>query len=376
MNFKSNRMDRAAAKNYFSWMMRTEQQKVAEEIGQVYIELSTFCNLACITCVRHSIENFRPRHFSRALMRRLIPMLQSLPNLERIVLFGFGEALCNPDFIFHLKMLRKCDAKIIMVSNAFFITPEVAEFLTALPIDELYLSWDDNPAAPSHIRRGTSPQTFAQKISYLLDARTRHNKQIPRLGMEIVAMRSNANSLPDIVEYGKKAGIEHFIITNVFPYSEPMNAEILYSVIAPDISLTNILSKAMRSTTIRIANQNADSPRSCPFIEKGTAFITATGDIAPCPELAYTHSAWYFGSKRMHRAYRLGTVAKSHIQRIWSSETFLDFRKKFEYYEFPDCSLCREPDMCWHRTVDTKDCYGNETPCGECLWAKGIVLCP
>jgi len=26
--------------------------------------------------------------------------------------------------------------------------------------------------------------------------------------------------------------------------------------------------------------------------------------------------------------------------------------------------------------MDEEDCYGNRTPCGECLWAKGIIVCP
>lgn len=362
---------------YFSWMTRTERQEVAQEISQVYIELSTHCNLACKTCVRNSIENFTLHHFSKTMMRRLVAMLRNLPRLQRIVLLGFGEALCNPDFINHLTALKSCNAAIVLVSNAHFINPKIADFLVSLPLDELWLSFDDDPADIAHIRRGVSSETFAQKIALLTDARTRQTSSLPKLGMEIVALRSNVRAIPAIIDYGKNAGIERFIISNVFPYAEHMKDEILYSVFdEPEISLHAVVSKSMRGTNMQIAQQNADALRSCPFIEKGTVFVTATGDIAPCPELAYTHPAWYFGSKRMHRALRFGNISRTTLEKAWRTFEFSDFRKKFEYYEFPDCSLCREPDLCWHRTVDTKDCYGNETPCGECLWAKGIVICP
>jgi uncharacterized radical SAM superfamily Fe-S cluster-containing enzyme len=63
-------MHTIASTKYFSWMARTEKQKVASEISQVYIELSTHCNLACKSCVRHSIEHFTFRHFTKHAMPR------------------------------------------------------------------------------------------------------------------------------------------------------------------------------------------------------------------------------------------------------------------------------------------------------------------
>lgn len=362
---------------YFSWMERTERQDVAPDITQVYVELSTHCNLACRTCVRHSIENFRPRHFSKQLMRRLLPMLEKLPGLERIVLLGFGEAFCNPDFAHHLAALRRCDARIVLVSNAHFINGETAEFIVRLPVDELWLSWDDDPGAASRNRRGADAGAYAEKVALVREARSRTGSPRPLLGMEVVAMKSNRASIPSIVRFGQDAGVERFIVSNVFPYSAEMKDEILYTVFGkPELSLEKLLRKEARKADIVIAGQGADVPRACPFIERGTVFITAEGDIAPCPELAYTHPAWYFSSRRTHRRFIAGNIARGSLESAWNSRDFGDLRKKFEYYEFPDCATCVDPDMCWHRTVNVKDCYWNETPCGECLWAKRIVLCP
>lgn len=366
---------RKSGKKYFSWMERTERQDVAEDITQAYVELSTHCNLACRTCVRHSIENFMPRHFSKALMRRLLPMLEKLPRLERIVLLGFGEALCNPDFAHHLTSLRQCGAAMVLVSNSHFISRETAEFLARLPVDELWLSWDDDPEAASRNRRGADAGAYAEKVAMVREARAGTGR--PLLGMEIVAMKSNIGAIPSIVRFGRDSGIGRFIVSNIFPYSESMKGETLCTIFGrPEVSLEKVLKKESRRTDIIIAGQTADVPRMCPFVERGTVFITAEGDIAPCPELAYTHPAWYFGSRRTHRRFVAGNIARGSIESAWTARDFVDFRKKFEYYEFPDCATCVEPDMCWHRTVNVKDCYLNETPCGECLWAKGMVLCP
>ncbi len=361
----------------FSWMERTERQDVSDEITQVYVELSTHCNLACRTCVRHSIENFRPRHFSRALMRRLVPMLKGLPELRRIVLLGFGEALCNPDFTFHLTALRKTGAEIVLVTNAHFIDAEIAGFLAALPVDELWLSWDDDPAAAPRNRRGADAGSFSGKVSLVREARERAGSSRFLLGMEIVAMKSNFRALPSIVNFGTAAGIERFIVSNVFPYTEVMQDEILYTLTGrPERVTASALKGISRAANVTVAGMSSDVTRRCPFIERGTVFITAEGDIAPCPELAYTHPAWYFGSRRTHGKLHFGAITRASLASIWNSREFRDFRNNFAYFDFPDCSLCREPDMCWHRTVQNRDCYGNSAPCGECLWAKGIVLCP
>jgi MoaA/NifB/PqqE/SkfB family radical SAM enzyme len=310
-------------------------------------------------------------------MRRLLPMLKKLPRLDRIVLLGFGEALCNPEFRYHLTSLRGTGAALVLVSNAHFINSEIAEFIVRLPVDELWLSWDDDPNAVSRNRRGADAVTYAEKVAMVRDARSRAGSPRPLLGMEIVAMKSNLASIPSIVSFGRDAGVERFIVSNIFPYTGEMKDEILYTVFGkPDTSLEKILKKEARKSDIIIAGQTADVNRACPFVERGTVFVTAEGDIAPCPELAYTHPAWYFGSRRTHRRFIAGNIARGSLEKIWESRDFGDLRKKFDYYEFPDCATCVDPDMCWHRTVNLKDCYWNETPCGECLWAKGIVLCP
>ncbi|PKL35436.1 MAG: hypothetical protein CVV44_21765 [Spirochaetae bacterium HGW-Spirochaetae-1] len=358
-------------------MERTERQFVSGEITQVYVELTTHCNLNCRTCVRNSIEDFSPCHFTRHFMRRLIPMLKSLPALRRIVLLGFGEALCNPDFAFHMKELRKCGADMVMVSNAHFLDREISAFLASLPVNELWLSWDDDPRTAPHNRRGADAATFIEKAAMIREARSATGTGLPRLGMEIVAMKSNYKALSSIMKFGREAGIDRFILSNIFPYSESMNDEILYTIFEePGINLVKLMGGKPGSSELRIARQQADVLRSCPFIKAGTVFITAHGDMAPCPELAYTHPAWYFGSRRLHRSCYFGSIKTANLSDSWQSRAFTDFRNKFEYFEFPDCSACSSPDLCWHRTVDNKDCYWNETPCGECLWAKGIVLCP
>ncbi len=363
--------------NRFAWMGRTERQPVSPEITRVYLELSTHCNLSCRHCMRNAMADLKRAHFSAALLDRVLPMLSGLGGLERVVLLGFGEALCNPRFREIVSALRRLPCRIVLVTNALLLDADMSRFLVSLPLDEVWCSWDDEPRGKGDmLRRGHDPASFRENLARLCDARAKYAPSMT-VGMQVVASARNVRHLPDIVRMGREAWAGSFIISNVFPYTEGAAQDILYSSGARGRELpAPAIRKAAGGAPVRFASMNADVLRRCPFVERGTAFITVGGDVAPCPELAYTHPAWYFGSKRTHRRLEFGNVMRQDIGGIWDCGDFADFRKNFLYFDYPDCTFCVDPDMCWHRTVESRDCHRNPGPCGECLWAKGIVICP
>lgn len=363
----------------FTMVFRSERQEVSPSPAQVYLELTTHCNLRCRLCARNSIADFRKTHFPLPLLRSLLPQIQDL-RPARLVLFGFGEALLHPRIGTIFSLLRAIETKIILVTNAGLLSRETARLLVKLPIDEVYVSWDDDiESGDILIRVGIDSRMFKSNIGALAEERSAAGSNKPILGMEIVATKHNYRSIPSIIASGRSLGIEQFIVTNLYPYSAETADDILYERDRhPAVSLTELLRREIKlgKGSIRIASQTARRNRRCPFIERGTLFITAQGDVAPCPELAYTHSAFYFGSRRTHHRQIYGNCATQPLIEIWNQKKFADFRENFKYYFYPDCSYCYRPDICYSRTVEAVDCYGNETPCGECLWAKDIVICP
>lgn len=361
----------------FNLVFRSENQNVSARLTQVYLEMSTYCNLSCRSCVRNSIVDFKRTHFSPNLMKRLFPMLKKL-DLERIVLLGFGEALCNPDIKRLLKKLRSLPTSIVLVTNAAFLSDTMTSYLVDLPIDEIVVSWDDDiNSSVTTNRKGINTDLFRNNCEQLLKLKNSSHKDRPRIGLEIVATKSNYSFIPQAIAYGTSIGIDQFIISNLFPYSEEMNNEILYAIGSkPPVNLRKYLSKEIKHNNLTLANQSVDIPRRCPFIDKGTMFITAAGEVSPCPELAYTHQAFYFGSDRMHNRFIVGNITRQSIQSIWDSRLFAEFRNAFIYYDYSDCSFCHQPDRCGMRKDESVDCFYNSTPCGECLWAKDIIICP
>lgn len=359
-------------------MTRTERQYVSPVIRQAYLELSTHCNFSCVTCARNSMTDLVREHMSAKIFSRALRSLRDIKNLERVVLLGYGEALCHPRIVEMLSALRGLGVRLVLVTNGRLLSREIIALLVSLKIEELYISWDDDfQDEPEKIRHWRFGDEFLDIIGSITDEKRRRGSVLPVIGVELVARRGNVFRLRNIIRTIAAAGAERFIVSNLFPYSQSLCEEILYSNESrKSIKLIRILRPFLRSYECTVANQEPGAPRCCPFIEKGTVFITASGDIAPCPELSHSHRAYYFGSGRLHARFTAGSLRRKMLREIWENADFIRLRRSFHYFEFPDCSNCYMPDECYHRGVEHSDCYANHTPCGECLWAKGIVICP
>ncbi|MBN1531588.1 MAG: SPASM domain-containing protein [Spirochaetes bacterium] len=362
----------------FSWTNRTETQRVSKELTSVSIELSTRCNLDCISCPRKAAVDFRPAHMEDAVFLPLLESLRALKSLNRIVLIEYGEALCNPRAMEYLRALGTLGAAVTLVTNGHLVTPQCADLIAGVPLEEVVFSWDDPvTSSSSPLRVGAQLEQLERGIGEILSSRRGHGTGRPLLALETVVRRENAAHLRGIIAHTRGMGIEKWYVSNLFPYREDHEAEIIYvNQGKPLPDLRRLLKREMRECAMTVAGQVADIPRRCPFMERGSLFVTAMGEVAPCMELAYTHRAVYFGNPRTHHRTIYGSVTGRGLAEIWGLEDFRRFRECFLYWDFPDCSTCYDPRRCYNRTDLREDCYGNPTPCGECLWAKNIVLCP
>ncbi len=362
----------------FGWLNRTERQRVSGEITGLYVELSTRCNLSCASCPRNFSQGMRRTHMSEAVFRRVLHSIRETASIRRVVLIGYGEAACHPRFPEYLQRLGDTGARITLVTNGHLVSPDHAEIMASIPLEETVFSWDDAAGLSSaELRTGANQASLERGIRAIREAKEARRTRLPVIGLETVARRSNAGHIRGILSATRKMGVEKWYISNLFPYDSSQGGEILYAVRGkPSRDLRALLKKELGEMDITLAGQKADVPRRCPFMEKGSVFITATGDIAPCMELAYTHGAVYFGNPRTHHRHHFGSIGKVGLASIWESAEFTRFRETFLYWDFPDCSSCYDPGRCYNRTDLAEDCYGNPTPCGECLWAKGVVICP
>ena len=118
------------------------------------------------------------------------------------------------------------------------------------------------------------------------------------------------------------------------------------------------------------------STRRCEFVEEGSAFISADGNVHPCYFLWHRYQCYINGLEKTVGPKSFGNLADNEFLEIWNSNEFLKFRKNVLKYEYPFCFNCNFA-LCDYVEGENfeQDCYINTEPCAACLWCMDIFQC-
>jgi len=116
--------------------------------------------------------------------------------------------------------------------------------------------------------------------------------------------------------------------------------------------------------------------KKCDFIETGSVFISATGDVHPCHFLWHKYQCYVSGWKKYVNPVSFGNLRYNNLLEIWNNEDFITFRSTVAEYDYPVCSNCgfSPCDYIYSETFE-QDCYINTIPCCDCQWCLGIFQC-
>jgi len=219
----------------------------------------------------------------------------------------------------------------------------------------------------------------------------------PEIGIEFVLTRRNISELPQLPVLARSLGASSVVVTNVLPYTESFKEEILYGlsssewwyssrsstqspqVTPPRVDVRPETRQALIGLLVNAGAFGLDRPSKsglvayCPFVWEGKTAIAWNGDVSPCISLMHSHTCFTFGRRKAMKRYPLGNVWREHIADIWNGEEYHSFRKRVIEFDFSPCNHC-DCDMA---EANEEDCFGSPFPTrGDCLWARGIVICP
>jgi len=226
-----------------------------------------------------------------------------------------------------------------------------------------------------------------------MNARSRHKI---RVGISFVVLKRNISDLKNMDELARSVGADKVLVSNVLPYSEEMEKEMLclltlsmdtFTFASPktEISLPRLdVTPFTRDTLFRLlqgyenltlmGNKIFAETRSCRFIRDRTTFIRWDGKVSPCMGLLHSYQTYLYGNERKIRSYTLGDISQRTLYEIWNSREYRKFRDKMREFDFSPCHVC---GGCSLLEKNEEDCYGNAFPaCGGCLWAQGVIQCP
>lgn len=342
---------------------------------KLYIEVTSACNFSCITCIRHSWQE-KDEYMSLTLFKKLLDDAQEFPDLKTIHFGGFGEALLHPDILEMLALCKKAGYKTEMITNGSLLTPQVIERLIELELEWLFVSLDGpDEKSFEQIRPGAAGFIQVTDAVRMLQAMKKEKRKLrPLLGVEFVMMKENYHQIPAIRQLANSLRVNKLLLTNLLPYHSSMKDQILYGQTPPD--LKKFGNDASKLSILAMGQFEINSWRGCKFVQDKAMVISATGEVSPCYAFLHNYTCYVMGREKKIRAHSFGNLHDKSLSAIWTEASYRVFRYTVRNNLYPSCTDCPQVDGCVMSRDNDGDCWGIKPSCGDCLWARSIVLCP
>jgi MoaA/NifB/PqqE/SkfB family radical SAM enzyme len=371
-------------------------------LAKVYIEPTNRCNLDCVTCMRNSWSEPLGA-MSSAAFSRIVEGLRSFSPPPEIFFGGFGEPLSHPNIVDMVRQAKGLGSSVALITNGTLLTKSLSEQLIDAGLGTLWVSLDGaTPESYRDVRLGAAlPAVLANLAGFQDACRTKYfpgspgSNRKPGLGIAFVAMKRNISDLAAVIRLAGQLRANHFLVTNLLPYTQEMHDDILYAQALTDSTYTSpgrysidlpkmdinplareVLYPALhRGFPLTIAGGSvAERNDRCPFVEKGSLSIRWDGEVSPCLALLHDSQSYLHLYERSCRHYAVGNVMRQSIGDLWNTPEYISFRKRVQKFDFSPCTSCTGCDLI---ESNQEDCFGSPFPtCGGCLWAQGIIRCP
>lgn len=257
----------------------------------------------------------------------------------------------------------------------------------------LWVSLDGaTPESYLDVRLGDELPRIIENLRMLRRLRYHTGSRTPGLGIAFVAMKRNLGDLPRVVSLGRRLGARRFHVSNLLPYTEEMQGEVLYGrslredrhsleqAHLPRMDLSAGLLEALEALsfgsdwTALLQGAFRGPFDSCPFIRRGSVSVRWDGRVSPCPPLLHEHESFLEETRRRNRVFFTGSLAEASLRSIWEDPAYVGLRERIQAFDFSPCTIC---NSCELAESNEEDCFGNRLPaCGGCLWAQGFISCP
>jgi MoaA/NifB/PqqE/SkfB family radical SAM enzyme len=368
------------------------------QLAKLYVEPTSWCNLACRTCIRN-VWDEPLGLMAEATYARIHDGLREFSPPPTVFFGGFGEPLAHPRIVEMAAQAKALGSAVELITNGTLLTEDLSRQLIEARLDVLWVSIDGaTPESYADVRLGAALPEVIANVARFRDLRRNRIFQRPRpeIGIVFVAMKRNLADLPAVLRLGQRLGAARFVVTNVLPHTPEMRAEVLYTRALSDIAYLpspwvphlhlpkidlndasqEVLFQAMRGGyNVTLAGNNLGGANdACRFVEEGAAAVGWDGRFSPCLPLLHNHTSFLDERERFSRRWVIGNVTERSLSELWRAPEHVAYRKRVQAFGFAPCAACGGCDL--SQTNDA-DCYGNTFPvCGGCLWAQGVIQCP
>ena len=296
----------------------TEKQHKPYNLGGIYLNMTSACNLHCIYCFAATRVEYGQDNLSLDDYYRILDEAKQISSRLDINFTG-GEPLLSSNTLPVAKYAKKLGFRTRILTNATLINTDNIDEISSC-FDVFKISVDGSTQEKHEYYRGAN--TYNRTVN-AIDLLLKKNKEVN------VAMVVTRNNKDDVNEMSNKWG-SMLIFQPLFPLGKAENAE--------NIALTgqeyfDILNNNANinpySNVVNIikAHKEARTIEKC-AIGDGEISISCTGDVYPCQLLH-------------HKEFLLGNVKNSSLNDIYNSEK----NDLFKYHTVEKISKCKDCDF-------------------------------
>ncbi|AIF70184.1 aldehyde ferredoxin oxidoreductase [Palaeococcus pacificus DY20341] len=345
------------------------------DLKYLYIEVTNRCNLRCEMCFKQYWED-EEGDMDYALFLKILDDAEKFPDLRLIYFGGVGEPTVHPKFMDMVREVKKRGYAVGISTNGFLLTDERIKELVELGVDLVYISLDTLPVQPTKLGH-VMPSVTVDRLKKLMRAKKEKKSEIPHVGVEVVVTKENYMQMVEIAEYLSQFDINSLLFSNIIPVNEEHSKLIVYDgSVNLEPYINQMHARGYKGFLLKLPEFELRTERHCDFIEKKVAVVRWDGEVAPCYRFLHNYPEYIFGREKKVMAYSFGNVRDKSLMEIWTSREYSWFRFLVKNAIYPSCTDCSLVDSCSFAQDTQSDCWSNSPSCGDCLWARRIVLCP
>lgn len=299
--------------------------------SHVQIELTTYCNMNCLSCGRRYIVD-KGRHMDFAAFRQIYDQIRPV----NINLSGLGEPLLHPE-IFSIIQYCKRHGSVVNFPTNLSLSGGILEELVRSGIDQIKVSID--AASRETYRIVRSQDKFHQVVENIRTiGRLKRDigSHLPEIRFNFCLQKHNLNDMPQLVQLAKELNVSSVYIQDLNYFSVEAEKEELCGFSLKQLATvldethrlscklgitTNILNwkrnlKWLFNKTLPLESHQPNPIRCAfPWI---SVFIDVNGEVKPCPVFV-----WDVGAES------LGNCLETPFRDIWRGSKYQHLRSEF-----------------------------------------------
>ena len=305
-----------------------------ENQSAIVIENSADCNLKCPACPTRHTTSYPGQYMEDDIFERILGNIS--PKLyPNCALMGWGEPLLDPSYFQKLLSLKKLGFYVGSTTNGTLLTEKMIAGIIDHGLDQLGISLDAN-----HLNDRLSYGEFIDdKIRSLLNIKEKKRGSV-KINISIVVFRSKKDSVIQIIDGLKDFPIDgiSLIPITMIP-TKSLYSELIFRHELRDLQLQ--VSRCFPNMPISFQYLEEEMQGNCRSDIFHNVYVDYQGNVSPCCILAMPFPNMTFDGTMRHTEYlRFGNLTGSHIESIWSSQAYSEFRNIYYHNHIPDICQC------------------------------------